>query len=147
MMKYRWIRSCHLCVKFWKVQRQYCVLCTSIYICTIFFLFMATSVAHGSSPARGRIRAEAPSLPHSHSNTGSLIHWTRLGMEPTSSERWHQVLNLLSHDGNPHIYIIFIILFFLAFCLFAFSRATPMAYRGSQASSLIGAIATSLHYF
>ena len=30
------------------------------------------------------------------------------------------------------------------FCLFAFSRAVPMAYGGSQARGLIGAIVTSL---
>ena len=35
--------------------------------------------------------------------------------------------------------------FFFFFCLFAFSRAAPMAYGGSQARGLIGAVATSLH--
>ena len=35
--------------------------------------------------------------------------------------------------------------FFLAFWLFAFSRATPSAYGGSQARGRIRAIATSLH--
>ena len=30
-------------------------------------------------------------------------------------------------------------------CLFAFSRATPMAYGGSEARGLIGAAATGLH--
>ena len=33
---------------------------------------------------------------------------------------------------------------FTYFCLFAFSRATPVAYGGSQARGLIGAVATSL---
>ena len=37
---------------------------------------------------------------------------------------------------------IFIYLF-IYFCLFAFSRAAPAAYGGSQARGLIGAIATS----
>ena len=36
-------------------------------------------------------------------------------------------------------------LIFLLFCLFAFSRAAPMAYGGSQARGLIGAAAASLH--
>ena len=31
--------------------------------------------------------------------------------------------------------------FFFFFCLFAFSRATPVAYGGSQARGLIGAVA------
>ena len=35
-------------------------------------------------------------------------------------------------------------IFFSFFCLFAFSRAVPMAYGGSQARCLIGAVATSL---
>jgi len=35
---------------------------------------------------------------------------------------------------------------FFFFCLFAFSRAAPMAYGGSQARSLIGAVATGLHH-
>ena len=34
--------------------------------------------------------------------------------------------------------------FFVCFCLFAFSRATPAAYGGSQATGRIGAVATSL---
>ena len=36
--------------------------------------------------------------------------------------------------------------FILFFCLFAFSRATPTAYGGSQARGLIGALAASLHH-
>ena len=36
--------------------------------------------------------------------------------------------------------------FFLSFCLFAFSRATPAAYGGSQARGPIGVIATSLRH-
>ena len=58
-------------------------------------------MAHGSSQARGQIRAATTSLHHSHSNTGSqlsmaptpqftanarsLIHRARPGIEPTSS--------------------------------------------------------------
>ena len=37
-----------------------------------------------------------------------------------------------------------IFFFYLFFCLFAFSRATPMAYGDSQARGLIGAAAASL---
>ena len=35
---------------------------------------------------------------------------------------------------------------FLFFCLFAFSRAAPAAYGGSQARGLIEAVATGLHH-
>ena len=34
------------------------------------------------------------------SNTGSLTHWARPGIEPTSSQRLCWVLSLLSHSGN-----------------------------------------------
>ena len=37
----------------------------------LFFLLMATPMAYGYSQARGRIRATAASLHHSHSNKGS----------------------------------------------------------------------------
>ena len=35
---------------------------------------------------------------------------------------------------------------FIYFCLYAISWATPMAYGGSQARGLIGAVATALHH-
>ena len=38
------------------------------------------------------------------------------------------------------------LLYLFIFCLFAFSRATPMAYGGSPARGLIGAVATGLHH-
>ena len=41
---------------------------------SFFAFFRATPVAYGSSQARGRIRAVAASLHHSHSNVGSE-HW------------------------------------------------------------------------
>ena len=40
----------------------------------ISFVFRATPVGYGSSKARGRIRAAALSLHHSHSNAGSQLH-------------------------------------------------------------------------
>ena len=41
------------------------------FIC--LFVFRAMPTAYGSSQARGRIRAVAAGLHHSHSNTGFLI--------------------------------------------------------------------------
>ena len=35
---------------------------------------------------------------------------------------------------------------FKIFCIFVFSRATPAAYKGSQARGPIGAIAAGLHH-
>ena len=40
----------------------------------------------------------------------------------------------------------FILFYFIYFCLFAFSRTVPVAYGGSQARGLIGAVASGLHH-
>ena len=56
------------------------------------------------------------------------------------SRNWHNTVNSL-------ILIYFIIIIFIFICLFiyfAFSRATPMAYGGSQTRGLIGAVAAGL---
>jgi len=37
-------------------------------------------------------------------------------------------------------------IFFFFFVFFAFSRAAPVAYRGSQATGLIGDVAAGLHH-
>ena len=50
-----------------------------------FLLFRATPAAYGDSQPRGRIRAAAASLLHCHSNTKSLTHWVRPGIDLTSS--------------------------------------------------------------
>ena len=50
-----------------------------------FYLFRAAPVAYGDFQARGRIRAAAANLQHSHSNAGSLTHCARPGIEPASS--------------------------------------------------------------
>ena len=79
------------------------------------FLFWATSGAHGSSQATGRIGAAAAGLHHSHSHAGSEPHLCptpQLGAtpDPEPTERSQgsnpilsdtsQVLNLLSHHGS-----------------------------------------------
>ena len=45
---------------------------TSFFCFCFFCLFRAAPVAHGGSQAKGRIRAVAASLHHSHSNTRSF---------------------------------------------------------------------------
>ena len=45
----------------------------------------------------------------------------------------------------PHL-LLLLLLFFFFFGLFAFSRAAPVAYGGSQARGPIGAVAPSLHH-
>jgi len=46
---------------------------------------------------------------------------------------------------HTHTHIYTHIYIYLCFCLFAFSRAAPAAYGGSQARSQIRAVAASLH--
>ena len=48
-----------------------------------------------------QFQATAAGLHHSHSNTGSLTHWARQGMQPSSSWSQRGVLNMLSHRGTP----------------------------------------------
>ena len=56
----------------------------SVYKQFFFFvlLFRAAPAAYASSQARGQIGAIATGLCHSHSNTRSLTHWMRPGIEP-----------------------------------------------------------------
>ena len=51
-----------------------------------FFSFLgAAPVAHGGSQVRSQIRTTVAGLHHSHSNAGSLTHWTKPGIEPPIS--------------------------------------------------------------
>ena len=73
------------------------------FVCVL--LFKAESVADGNSQARGRTRAAATgrfwdlssTYTTAHSNTGSLTHWARPGIEP--APQWelptYIVLNIL----------------------------------------------------
>ena len=89
--------------------------CVCVCVCVYFFLFTVAPAAYGNYQARGQMRAEAhttaaatldPSELKSvtyataWSNTGSLAHRMRPGIEPESSQRQCRVLNPLSHDGN-----------------------------------------------
>ena len=56
-----------------------------------------------------------------------------------SAVREHSLFHIL-----PSICCLLIPFLFLFFCLFAFSRATPMEYGGSQARGPIRAVAASL---
>ena len=84
---------------------KYSILMLLQMVCVVSFLallfFRATPAAHGRSQARGWIRALAAGLHHSHSNAGSqlslpptadnagsLTHWARPGIEPSSSWIW-----------------------------------------------------------
>ena len=52
-----------------------------------FFFFLLHSCTRGiwTFPGQGSNQSCSASLHHSHSNTGSLIHWIRPGIEPASS--------------------------------------------------------------
>ena len=61
------------------------------FVLFCFCLFRATPIAHGSSQARGRIRAVAAGLCQSHSHARSKLH---LDLHHSSPQR--QILNPLS---------------------------------------------------
>ena len=66
-----------------------------------FFFFRAAPMAFGGSQARGQIRAVAAGLYHSHSNSGSLTHWPRPGIEPVSFMDTSQIRFRLAKTGTP----------------------------------------------
>ena len=130
-----------------------------------FFCFLGPYLAaYGGSQARGLIDRRyscwptpqpqqhqicAVSLTYTrlHSNAGSLTHWVRSGIKPTTS--WFLVGFLSTVPWWDHLFLFVFCFFcfcfcFCFFCLFAFSRAAPAAYRGSQARDWIGAAAAGL---
>ena len=73
----------------------------------LLLLFMATPAAYGNFKDEGGIRAAAARIwaasvnyIAAHSNTGSLTHWVRPEIEPTSSWTLCWVLNPVNHNGN-----------------------------------------------
>ena len=96
---------------FW-TQRYYFV---KKKVSFLIFLFMASTAAYGSSQARGwigaateiytsatasQIWAKSATYLAACDNAGFLSHGARPRIEPTSSRRPRQVLNLLNHSGN-----------------------------------------------
>ena len=92
-----------------------------LYFIYLFLLFRAIPGAYGSSQARGRVRAVAASLSHSHGNTKSkLCLWPtpqlRAMPDPWPTEQdqgsnpcphGYQSVSLpLSHGGNSKIWLI-----------------------------------------
>ena len=69
-------------------------------------LFRAAPLAYGSSQARGQIRAVVTSLHHSHSNTGSLTWWAKLGIEPASSWMLVRFVNQWATTGIPEMLLL-----------------------------------------
>ena len=79
---------------------------------------VAASLHHSQLCKLADIARSEPHLqPASCSDTESLTHWTRPGMEPTSSQTLCWVLNTLSYNGNsvmllliPKLYKIFFLI-------------------------------------
>ena len=91
-------------------------------------------------PQQHWIRAASSSYTPAWGNMGSLTQWARSGIKAAISQRLCHVLNPTEPLQKCHT----IFLFF--FCLFAFSRAAPLAYGGSQARGQIRAVSTSLRH-
>ena len=102
------------------------ILCTSPnQLSLLLLIFRAAPTAYGCSQARGRIRATAAGLHHRHRNTGSLTHWTRPGIKPTSSwilvgfvsaEPWRELPN----QYFPVLYLYYTLLPCLSFIIFSY---------------------------
>ena len=77
-MSYRWAGAGYLerCLKrvFCLVLAFCVVFCFLVLVLVFAFFFRAVPAAYGSSLARGRIRAIAAGVHHSHSNAGSEPH-------------------------------------------------------------------------
>ena len=115
---------------------SYCftLLCVCGGGCVCVCLFRATLKAYGGSQARGRIGAVATGLYQSHSNagseplsgtyttahgsTGSLTHWLRPGINPTSS--WILVGFVNHWDATETSFYTVYRTFFLLHCLISF---------------------------
>ena len=57
-----------------KIQVSRASLGVGLFVLQLLLRFYGYTLAHGRSPARGRIRAAAACRCHSHSNTGSEPH-------------------------------------------------------------------------
>ena len=89
--------SCHGSEERWKPSASSEFFLSFLFLFFFFFFlvfFRAVPAACGGSPARGPFGAAAAGLHHSHSNTGSLIHWVRPGIEPASSWILVRFINL-----------------------------------------------------
>ena len=124
----------------------------------VFWLFRAVPTAYESSQARGRIRATAAGLRHSHmqdlSHICNLNHSSRQRQipDPLNTEQgrvlnphphgyWSDLFPLY-HSGNSDSQL-FIYLFIYFFLLF---RSAHSAYGSSQARGPVGAVAAGLHH-
>ena len=99
-------------------------ICVLLFIYSFIYFFRAATAAHGSSQARDPMQAIAAALHHSHSNVGSkphlwptlqlwqlgsLTHWARPGIEPTTS--WTLVMFIAAKTRqelhNDYFFLIF----------------------------------------
>ena len=100
---------------------------TQLFFVLFSFLFKAIHAAYENALARGQTGVAAAGLYDSRRNTGSkshlwptsqlvatpgsLTHWARSGIEPTSSWILCLVLNLISHKGNSYTQFCFVLSF------------------------------------
>ena len=71
------------CVKLRETQER-----SGRFVTSLFFFFVssrATPSTYGGSQARGLIGATSATYTTAHNNAGSLTHWVRPGIEPSTS--------------------------------------------------------------
>ena len=73
-----------------------------VFLFCFVLLYRATPAANGSSRARGRVGAAAVGLCHSRSHLGSLTHWTRPWIKPTSLWILVGFVSVVPRWGLPH---------------------------------------------
>ena len=104
---------------------------------------------HGKeAAARSAGSVQALSLKPGVPKLDDELYW----LESVSINFWNNGLwtKILSPEFLPfeckHWVVFYFFIFYFLFCLFAFSRAAPTAYGGSQARGLLGAVAAGLHH-
>ena len=91
-------------------------------------------------PQQHRIRTASATYTTAHGSAGSLTHWAREGIEPSSSRFLGGFVNHCATAGTS----VNIFIYLFIYCLFAISWVAPVAYGGSQAKGRIGAVAVGL---
>ena len=98
-------------------EQQHCGVLGSLIVCFFFVFSRAAPVAHGGSQARGshqsyshwstpgpqqhQFQAASASYTTAHGNAGSLIHWARPRIEPTTSWFLVRFVNHWATMGTP----------------------------------------------
>ena len=123
-----------------KLRKVIEFVCPALFFLSFFFFFpQGRTKEYESSQARGQIGTPAPSLHHSHSNSESLTHEARPGIEPVSSwilvgfvsaePQWELPVQFFSpSEGWRHDFTVFVLSLHLNNALNSHKNYTLVAY-------------------